>query len=92
MLEPVTPLRTDHAFVLQLQESQGRSGPCRTGRVEHLATGEATRFTTTAELWDFVDGVLTAMTERHEQTPRGDSSERQPLSLVFSENDPEDSP
>jgi hypothetical protein len=71
MPEPVTPLRTDHAFVLQLQESQGRCGTCRTGRVEHLKSGEATRFTTTAELWDFVDRVLTATTERRAQEPRG---------------------
>lgn len=66
MPEPVTPLRTDHAFVLQLRERQGRSETPRAGRVEHLTTGEATRFTTTAELWDFVDRVLTAMTARRE--------------------------
>ena len=59
MPEPVTPLPTDHAFVLHLQKSQGGAEACRRGRVEHLATGQATRFTTTAELWDFVDEVLT---------------------------------
>ena len=53
MPERIVPLPTDHAFVLQLEESHG-SGTCRAGRVEHLASGEATRFTTTAELWDFV--------------------------------------
>ncbi len=72
MPEPVTPLRTDHAFVLQLQESQGGPETCRAGRVEHLKSGEATRFGTTAELWDFVDRVLTAMTGRRKQEPRGD--------------------
>ena len=66
MPEPVIPLPTDHAFVLQLQESRGRPGACRGGRVEHLATGHATRFTTTTELWDFIDRVLTAVTERRE--------------------------
>ena len=29
MPEPVTPLGTDHAFVLQLQESRGGPGTCR---------------------------------------------------------------
>ena len=61
MSEQVNPLPTDHVFVLQLQESRGRSGTCRAGRVEHLSSGEATRFATTAELWDFVDKVLTSL-------------------------------
>ena len=60
MSEQVDTLPTDHVFVLQLQESRGRSGTCRAGRVEHLSSGEAARFATTAELWDFVDKVLTA--------------------------------
>ena len=60
MPEPILPLPSDHAFVLQLEESHGRPGTCRAGRVEHLASGEATRFATTAELRDFVDKVLTA--------------------------------
>ena len=61
MPEPVTPLPTDHAFVLQLQKSLGGAEACRCGRVEHLATGQAARFTTTVELWDFVDEVLTEL-------------------------------
>ena len=64
MPQPVIPMRADHAFVLQLQESQGRPETCHAGRVEHLATGEATRFTTTTELWDFVDKVLTELTRK----------------------------
>ena len=63
MPEPENPLSSNHAFVLQLQESQGRHGACRSGRVEHLATGEATRFTTTTELWEFVDRLLAEVTE-----------------------------
>jgi hypothetical protein len=51
MPEPIRPLPSDHAFVLQLQESHGRSGNCRAGRVEHLAAGEAMRFTSAAELF-----------------------------------------
>ena len=56
-----SPLRSDHAFVLQLQETHGRPESCRAGRVEHLATGEAARFKTTTELWEFVDKVLTEL-------------------------------
>ena len=63
MTEQVNPLPTDHAFVLQLQDSLGRPGTRRAGRVEHLVSGEATRFATTLELWVFVDNVLTALTE-----------------------------
>ena len=66
MPDSENPLPTDHVFVLQLQESHGRPGVCRGGRVEHLATGEAARFTTTTELWEFVDGVLIASTEGRE--------------------------
>ena len=64
MPEQVNPLPTDHVFVLQLQESHGRPGTCRAGRVEHLSSGEARRFATTKELWDFVDKVLTESTRR----------------------------
>jgi hypothetical protein len=67
MPEPILPLPSDHAFVLQLQESHGRTGRCRAGRVEHLASGEAMRFTSAAELWDFVDKVLTETTRREDR-------------------------
>ena len=61
MPEPITPLRTDHAFVLQLQKSRGGAEVCRCGRVEHLATGQAASFTTPAEFWNFIDEVLTEL-------------------------------
>ena len=67
MPEAILPLPTDHAFVLQLEESHGRPGTCRAGRVEHLSSGEATRFTTTEELWEFVDRVLTLSTDRRDR-------------------------
>jgi len=67
MPETENPLPTDHAFVLQLKKSHGRPGTCRAGRVEHLSSGEATRFTTTEELWDFVAKVLTASTDRRDR-------------------------
>ena len=68
MSEQVDPLPTDHVFVLQLQDSHGRPGTCRAGRVEHLASGEATRFATPAGLWDFVDEELTALTDLRDRS------------------------
>jgi hypothetical protein len=67
MPEPMIPLPADHTFVLQLQESHGCLESCPAGRIEHLATGEATRFTTTTELWDFVDKVLTELRRREKR-------------------------
>jgi hypothetical protein len=62
MPAPVIPRPADHAFVLQLQARRGRPEVCRAGRVEHLASGQATTFTTTTELWNFIDTVLTELT------------------------------
>ena len=62
MPEPLNPLPTDHAFVLQLQKCPAGAEAFRCGRVEHLATGQAASFTTQAELWDFIDEVLTEVT------------------------------
>ena len=61
MSEQDNPLPADHAFVLQIQESRECPDICHRGRVEHLATGKATRFTTTADFWNFVDEVLTEL-------------------------------
>ena len=61
MPEPVNRPSADHAFVLQLQKSRGGAEACRRGRVEHLTTGQAVTFTTLAELWDFIDEVLTEL-------------------------------
>jgi len=68
MSDQVNPLPTDHVFVLQLQESNGRPGTCRAGRVEHLTSGEAMRFATTEELWGFMDKVLTEQTFREDRS------------------------
>ena len=68
MPEPDLPLPADHVFVLQLQESCGRPETCHEGRVEHLTSGEATRFATTAELWAFVDKVLTEATREEDRS------------------------
>jgi hypothetical protein len=71
MAEQEIPLPADHAFVVQRQESQDCPESCRAGRIEHLATGAATRFTTRTELWDFVDKVLTDLTRRADESQNG---------------------
>ena len=70
MSKPSTPLPADHAFVLQLQASKGHPEICHTGRIEHLSTGEAKRFTTTEELWDFIDSVLMPLTDLRDRPER----------------------
>ena len=52
-------LPTNRAFVIQLRASSGESEIGHRGRVEHLASGQATRFADEDELWAFVDRVLT---------------------------------
>ena len=68
MSDQVNPLPTNHVFVLQLQETHDRPGTCCAGRVEHLTSGEAMRFATTEELWDFVDEVLTEQTFKEDRS------------------------
>jgi hypothetical protein len=53
-------LPADRAFVIQLQVSPEESERGPRGRVEHLASGQATRFVDEEELWTFVDSVLAA--------------------------------
>ena len=64
-------LPTSRAVVIQLRASAGSSEAGRWGRVEHLASGQAMRFSDEDELWAFVDGVLA--TEGSEQGARGTS-------------------
>ncbi len=71
MPKSVLPLPSDHAFVLQLKESHGQPGTTRAGRVEHLASGEAMRFTSAAEFWDFVDEVLSRQTRKAKRPTQG---------------------
>jgi hypothetical protein len=58
-------LPTNRAFAIQLRASSGVSEVRHRGRVEHLASGQATRFTDEDELWTFVGSVLA---ERPEQS------------------------
>ena len=51
-------LPTNRAFVIQLQAISGGSEISHGGRVEHLASGKATRFPDENELWAFIDSVL----------------------------------
>jgi hypothetical protein len=59
MSEKDVSLPTNRAFVIQLRASSGESAVGHRGRVEHLASGQATRFTDEDELWTFIDSVLT---------------------------------
>ena len=68
MSEQENPLLTDHIFVLKMQESRGRPGTRRAGRVEQLGSGEAARFASEAELWDFVDKVQTEPERRKDRS------------------------
>ena len=71
MSENDVSLPTNRAFVIQLRASSGVSEVAHRGRVEHLASGQAMRFSDEDELWAFVDGVLA--TEGSEQGARGTS-------------------
>jgi hypothetical protein len=51
-------LPTNRAFVIQLQVSSGVSKVVHRGRVEHVASGQAMRFTDENGLWAFIDSVL----------------------------------
>ena len=51
-------LPADRAFVIQLQVNSEESERGHRGRVEHLASGQATCFADEEELWAFVDSVL----------------------------------
>ncbi len=60
----------NRAFVIQLRASSEEAELGHRGRVEHLASGQATRFADEDELWAFVDSVLaTECPERRE--PQG---------------------
>ena len=59
-------LPTNRAFVIQLRVSSGESEVSHRGRIEHLVSGQATRFADEDELWAFVERILAA--ERPEQS------------------------
>lgn len=61
MTQPSQPLPANQAFVVQIR-SQPIGGPWRCeGRVEHLASGQASRFASQAELWTFITQLLSEL-------------------------------
>ncbi len=49
-----TPFPPDRAFVVQLRRRPTSHAEIFVGRVEHIASGEVTRFGSVAELVDFI--------------------------------------
>lgn len=62
--QPSLPVR--RAFVVQFRVEANLAQGCFMGRVEHVMTGQATKFSSVEELLAFFDYVL-----RREQWPRG---------------------
>jgi hypothetical protein len=56
---PDAPLSPHWAFVVQLREGTALTPQGVQGRVEHIVSGQATRFASLAELWAFMQQVLT---------------------------------
>jgi hypothetical protein len=51
-------LSPDRAFVVEFAAAGGAGADRLSGRVEHVLSGQATRFASTGELLEFVHGVL----------------------------------
>ena len=62
------PLRANRAFVVQFRAQLTGEPPHCEGRVEHLVSGQATRFTSQEALWTFITRVLTEVQE-HSGSP-----------------------
>jgi hypothetical protein len=56
---PEAPLSPQWAFVVQLREGTALTPQGLRGRVEHIVSGQATQFALLAELWAFMQQVLT---------------------------------
>ncbi|HSF32436.1 MAG TPA: hypothetical protein VLK82_18440 [Candidatus Tectomicrobia bacterium] len=56
---PEAPLSPHWAFVVQLREGTALTPQGVRGRVEHIVSGQATLFASLAELWAFMQQVLT---------------------------------
>jgi len=54
------PLPATRAFVVQLRAETDPAGELFVGRAEHMASGTAERFTSAAELIDFITRTLAA--------------------------------
>jgi hypothetical protein len=58
-MEETTPLSPQRAFVVQFRAGAGAEPVRFTGRVEHMTTGQTTRFESVEDLVTFVTRVLT---------------------------------
>jgi hypothetical protein len=63
-------LQPERAFVVQFHSGPAMSRRRLRGRVEHVVSGEAVRFGSTAELVDFLTRLLAAV-DASAQAPRG---------------------
>jgi hypothetical protein len=57
------PLSPHWAFVVQVRQGTALTPEALHGRVEHIVSGQATRFTSLTELWAFLAQVLTRLTD-----------------------------
>ena len=62
-------LPVNRAFVVQFRTETDLATGRVTGRVEHVASGQATHFSSLEELLAFIDRVLTSLPPPSAQTP-----------------------
>ena len=65
----------DYAFVVQFQRDDA-GGAGRSGRAEHIASGQVGRFRSSAQLMEFVAKVLAELEGDTEQAGRGEPKEQ----------------
>jgi hypothetical protein len=58
------PLPANRAFVVQFSAQAGETATQWSGRVEHLASGQASHFYSWKQLQEFLTRVLTSNTEK----------------------------
>jgi hypothetical protein len=61
-----SPLPLERAFVLQIRPQMGAGDQLFVGRIEHIVSGAAERFTSTAEVIAFVTRVLLPATKEEQ--------------------------
>lgn len=59
-----SPLSPHYAFVVQFRTRTEEDQDLFTGRVEHVTSGQATRFSSLEELADFLGRTLTDVTDK----------------------------
>ena len=59
--EATPPLLPEWMFVVQFREDTAVAQNHMTGRVEHVVSGQATRFQSAEELWAFIARMLTSV-------------------------------